>query len=170
MPATYEPIASQTLGSNAASVTFDNISAAWTDLRVITRSRTSSTGPTTLALVFNSNTSSIYSNTRIYGNGSSAASDRSTGNTYIEVCYVPPTSSSGFGTGFLDIMSYANTNVFTTVIGGWDSQENTSGNQYVLRSVQLWRSTSAITSLTFSMAAGNIVAGSTFALYGIKAA
>lgn len=169
MAVTYEPIASQTLGANAASVTFDNLPATWTDLRIVTRARTTSTGPTTLKLVLNSDTGTTYSQTRLSGSGTSAASDREANLNFLQVSYVPLTSG-GLSTGILDVMSYGNTNVFKTVLGLWDSQENTSGNQYALRLVQLWRSTSAITSLTFSMFAGNISSGSTFSLYGIKAA
>jgi hypothetical protein len=35
MAATYEPIATQTLGSAATSITFSSIAADWTDLRLV---------------------------------------------------------------------------------------------------------------------------------------
>jgi hypothetical protein len=35
MPATYEPIATTTLGGAAATITFSSISSAYTDLRIV---------------------------------------------------------------------------------------------------------------------------------------
>jgi hypothetical protein len=63
-------------------------------------------------------------------------------------------------------MSYANTNVFKTALiaGGLGSTE-------VNRHVGLWRSTSAVTSVGLLLnGSGNFKTGSTFSLYGIKAA
>ena len=43
MPATYEPIATTTLGSAQATVTFSSIPGTYTDLVLITNSRSDST-------------------------------------------------------------------------------------------------------------------------------
>jgi hypothetical protein len=86
----------------------------------------------------------------------------------MDVGFMPP-SSAGFGTMIFDIMAYANTNVFKTVLGQWETQNGLSTQQFVLRQVGLWRSASAITSTKFTFATGNVVSGSTFSLFGIKA-
>jgi hypothetical protein len=45
-----------------------------------------------------------------------------------------------------------------------------SGSRYTVAEVGLWRNTSAITEIDLKFVTGNLVAGSTFTLYGIKAA
>jgi hypothetical protein len=159
------------LGSAAASVEFTSISGSFTDLLIVARAQHTLTNHTTFQMTFNSDTGSNYSVTRLYGNGSSASSDRFSSQTSIDAGYMPP-DTGGIGTFFVNIMSYANTNVFTTVLGSWETQAGTSGNQYVVRQVGLWRSTNAITSVKFvPESVGNTIAsGSTFSLYGIKAA
>ena len=63
-------------------------------------------------------------------------------------------------------MSYANTNVFKTVL----FESGLAGTE-VLRGVGLWRSTDAITSVKVACdSTAQFKIGSTFALYGIKAA
>ncbi len=60
MPATYEPLATTTLGSAASSVTFSSISGSYTDL-VVVFSGTAGGGNSNLILTFNSDTGSNYS-------------------------------------------------------------------------------------------------------------
>ena len=62
-------------------------------------------------------------------------------------------------------MNYANTTTYKTILGRWGS----SANNQTRISVGLWRSTAAITSFTITPSLG-IAAGSSFTLYGIKAA
>ena len=173
MAATYEPIASTTLGSSAASVTFGSggtLSQGYTDLRLVIRSKATAAGVHRSLLVrFNGDTGSNYSATRLYGNGSSATSDRLSSQTGIDVGFLPNTSNN-FGTSLIDVMSYSSGSVYKTLLCSWESQGGASGSQYVAREVGLWRSTSAITSITLLYSADDIESGSTFALYGIKAA
>ena len=174
MPATYEPIASQTLGSNTATVTFSSIPGTYTDLRLVFQCKTSDASSRAVLLRLNSDTAGNYSWTRLYGSGSSAASDRFTGAAptnynFLDVGFLPG-GANGLGFSAVDLMSYANTNVFKTVLCAWESQQAASGSQFVTREVGLWRSTSAITQIDLSMATGDVVSGATFSLYGIKAA
>ena len=74
MTATYEKIATTTLGSNQASVTFSSIPATYTDIVVIATGKTST--ETTLYFRFNGDSGSNYSSTDIYGDGSAAGSFR----------------------------------------------------------------------------------------------
>lgn len=169
MALTYEPIAFTTLTSAATNFTFFNIPATFTDLRVVIRAKTSHTAHSALVLQINSDSGTNYSNTRLYGNGSTVTSDRFSSQTALDVGFMPP-STSDFGTILFDVMSYSNTNVFKTVLGAWETQGGAASNQYVLRQVGLYRSTSAITSMKFTFNSGSIVAASTLSLYGIKAA
>ena len=85
MPTTYEPIATQTLGSAAATITFSSIPATYTDLRlVLVGTSTISANP---KINFNSDTATNYSQTILSGNGSVANSARQTNGTTIFVSY-----------------------------------------------------------------------------------
>ena len=168
MPATYEPIASTTVSSATASITTSNIPSTYTDLIIVCRAGTSYGDNQVWTMRFNSDTGSNYSMTRLGGDGSSAYSDRWTSQTSIDAGFLP---TGGLGTSIIQVQSYANTNVNKTSLIAIETQASTSGNsgrKYVARQVGLWRSTAAITSVTFAFT-NNMVSGSSVSLYGIKA-
>jgi hypothetical protein len=170
MSRTYEPIASTTLGSATATISFTSIPSTYTDLVVVLFTGTTHGDNEVMQLTFNSDTGSNYSMTRLYGNGSSAVSDRFSSQTYIDAGFMPQANP---GICIINVMSYANTSVNKTCLISAETinSTNTSANRrIVIREVGLWRSTSAITSMTFDFASGNFQSGSTAALYGIKAA
>ena len=165
MTATYEKIATNTLGSTSSSDSFTSISGAYTDLKIVI---VAGQNPLNNAISwqYNSDTGSNYSNTLMLGNGSSAISFRQSDQ--------PRISGFGdFGSSALsslvkiDINNYSNTTTYKTAITRLDSI--TKGR--TVASVSLWRSTSAITSIAFSFENGSdtFPTGSTFTLYGIKA-
>lgn len=172
MPATYEPIASHTVGSGGvASVTFGSggtLPQTYTDLVLIVTgtSEVANDGNYNVAATFNGDSGSNYSATAIIGNGSTASSARATSATSTPLAGLPGTTATTItpATNITHIMSYANTNVFKTIL------RTTNSASFVVRSVQLWRSTSAITSIELSGAGGDIAQGTVLALYGIKAA
>jgi hypothetical protein len=170
MPKTYEPIATQTLGSAAASVTFSSIPSTYTDLVLVTTAKSSTTGSVRLDLTFNSDTASNYSTTRLYGNGTTATSDRFANATAVDIGFLPGSNGTGFGFVLCNIQNYSNSTTNKTCLYRWNSQTATSGNQYTTAGVGLWRNTSAITTINLVFAGTNIGIGSTFTLYGIKAA
>jgi hypothetical protein len=89
MPAgnTYEAIATQTLGSAAASVTFSSIPGTYTDL-VLVVAGTLTTGTENIVMQFNGDTGSNYSVTSLLGDGSTASSFRSSNiNKRWSLCY-----------------------------------------------------------------------------------
>jgi len=164
---TYEPIASQTLGSAAASMTFSGIAASWTDLVLVAIGNNAAAGSlsNTLNIRLNSDTGSNYSVTAISGTGSSAVSGRDSNATEASIGGVGQASSSP-GIGMAHIMSYANTNVYKTILGSY-----VVPSELLSKRVNLWRSTSAVTAITlFSSGGHNLAAGFTASLYGIKAA
>jgi hypothetical protein len=105
MPATYEPIATTTLGSAASSITFSSIPATYTDLRLSVTTADAGATATYLALQFNSDTGANYSRTRITGNGSTATSNRTTGDTNLSIG-VTAASSTNFSFFGADITSF----------------------------------------------------------------
>ncbi len=159
---TYEAIATQTLGSAASSITFSSIPSTYTDL-VIVFNGGITTGPDDIRLEFNGNTTN-YSATLLRGDGSSALSARASGETAIPWMGYLGTGAAGT-VSIINIMNYANTNVFKTVL----NRGNVAAS-FVSATVGLWRNTSAITSCKLIAGSSTFLSGSTFSLYGIKAA
>jgi hypothetical protein len=168
MPITYKPIATQTLGSAAASVTFSSIPATYTDLILIFNGGKSLVG-SSVDFRFNSDSGSNYSFTELYGNGSSAGSSRVSNVTYGSLAYNNVPDSGLTSTIIMNIMNYSNTTTNKTAV----SRNGQIGTTYPGTGaiVNLWRSTTAINTITLSnSSAADFVTGSTFTLYGIKAA
>lgn len=163
MPATYEPIATTTLSSTATTISFTSISSGFTDLRlVVIGNMSSSTGYWGFRL--NNDATALYSITALTGNGSAASSARLTSANagYINFSSTIGTSIS-FGT--LDIFNYAgSTN--KTCLSTFSGDYNGSGQ--VERTVNLYRSTSAINAVQIRTDTANSFAiGTTATLYGI---
>lgn len=169
MPSTYEPIATQTLGSTAGIVTFSSIPQTYTDLVLIQSARVSSTYDITAVRV-NSVTTN-YSGTYLEGNGSNATSGRGTAEIAARLGYVPGTSYSGeWSAEIYNFMNYANTTTYKTILSRTNFVGSTVGFN-VQAKVTLIPTTSAITQITTQPVNGAVWAiGSTFTLYGIKAA
>ena len=166
MPATYEPIATQTLSSGATSVTFNSISGSYSDL-VLVSSAQGTNATDTFTLIFNGDTGSNYSITRLYGLGSgSGASNRYTSQPNMAIGDYMPDSTYFFPV-IAQIQNYSNSTTYKTVLSRVNAPDN-----FVGAIVGLWRNTAAITSITIRESAGavNLKAGSTFTLYGIAAA
>ena len=163
MPATYDSIASTTLGSAVATVEFSGISGSYTDLiAVINSTLVSSSGA--VQGIINSDTGSNYSITRIIGNGSTATSDRVANTTSLFLGDTGTTPT----TIIAQFQNYSNTTTHKTII----SRSNDTTSR-VVATVNLYRASSigAITTIKFqNNAAVNFAIGSTFTLYGIKAA
>jgi len=164
MPTTYEPIATTTLGSAAASVTFSSIPGTYTDLVLVFAGQNTTNNTNYLFLRFNGDSGSNYSGTSMRGNGSAAQSARYTNATEMYNSYGSPLNNEQQNS-ILQIQNYSNTTTNKTVL----FRTNTAGSE-VNAGVGLWRSTAAITSVLVQISANNFAAGSTITLYGIKAA
>lgn len=164
--ATYEPIATQTLASAATTITFSSIAASWTDLRLIIVAKEASATYDFLQLQFNGDTSTNYSYTDLYGTGSSASSGRVSNAAAITINRGSGLTAT-YGFYSADIFSYVGSTYKTILTTG---SEDNNGSGGVTRTVGLWRSTSAITSLLIKTNGSDIAIGTTATLYGIKAA
>jgi hypothetical protein len=169
---TYTPIATQTLGSAAASVTFSSISAAYTDLVLVFNGYNATVDGGSPFIRFNSDTTTNYSYTWLSGDGTSATSGRDTSKAQIGLNLVTgwDTTSTQPGMNIVHIMNYANTTTYKTVLGRSSLASATyPGTEAV---VGLWRITPvAINTILISLTAGGTFAtGTTFTLYGIAAA
>lgn len=166
--ATYEPIATQTLASAAATITFSSIAASWTDLRLVLVT-TTSTANNAAAIRFNGDSATNYSQTIVRGSGTTAGSTSATSATYVQTNLGSAGTSTTIPTLFtFDVFSYAGSTNKTLLVTS-NTDQNGSGG--VESAVGLWRSTAAITSIVLSLTnAGNYSIGTTATLYGIRAA
>lgn len=160
---TYELITSQTLASDQGSVTFSDIPQTYTDI-VFHSNSISPTLPQALNWRINGDSGSNYSRTGLYGDGSSTGSYRNTsltygltgaGKTYPNPC-------------FTSFMNYSNSTTAKTIILTGTGTDLLDGYGFA---IYVWNSTSAITQVVFTPNNGGAIsAGSSFSLYGIKAA
>jgi hypothetical protein len=116
---------------------------------------------------FNSDTGSNYSQHYLYGDGSTAGAGGSANTSYTDIGYYPSETANTFMVGVVDILEYANTNIYKTmrVLQGVDV--NGSNGQLALKSGG-WRNTNAISTITITPPFGTFAQYSSFALYGIK--
>lgn len=160
MPGTYEPIATTTLSTNTATVTFSSISGTYTDL-VLVCVGTVVSGIHNNLIRFNSDTGTNYSRTYMYGDSSSTFSGTSANQTALAFPYFDSISNMTI----THIMNYSNTTTYKTALS-----RNAQPSGTTTAEVGVWRNTSAITTVTITKGNQDFVTGSTFTLYGIKAA
>ena len=169
MANTYSLIASNTLSSSAASVTFSSIPSTYTDLVLSVCARTNDTGPENLQIYFNTDTATNYSTTYLQGNGASATSARYTSQSVIQN---PNTvegttyTSNTFGSIEIYIPSYTASQNKPVSLSG--ASENNATTAYINNGAGLWRNTAAITQIVIDQSGANFVSVSSFFLYGIK--
>jgi hypothetical protein len=173
MANTYTLIASNTLTTTAASVTFSAIPATYDDLVLSISSRGDQPNYSEIILLeFNGSSAANYSYTAIRANSSTADSVRGSGQTYGRVGYANSgnSTSSTFGNAEIYIPSYrVSQNKPFSGIGMSENNSSTSGEAWITPYATLWSVTSAITSIKISPINGpNWVSGSSFWLYGIK--
>jgi hypothetical protein len=163
MAKTYEPIATTTIGSATNTVSFTSISGTYTDLVLVSNTFQTSNSNMRLRLGNGSvDTGFNYSNTYLGGDGSSAFSGRVSGESFIEANYQP---ANTWGQSIINVQNYSNTTTYKTSL-----IRSGQAGALTIAYVGLWRSTSAITAINLYTSAGNFDTGSTFTLYGIKAA
>ncbi len=174
----YESIATVTAAGGESTITFSSIPSTYTSLQVRliaknTRSADSAWGSNRLRI--NGDTGTNYTYHELSGDGSTAYAS---GGTAFAFAFGPGVPGSGggntstFAAQIIDIHDYAVTTKNKTIrwFGGVDQNTTTASRNVISLFSNLWLSTSAITSLTFSHGDGNWSAGTTISLYGIKGA
>jgi len=172
MPKTYEPIATQTVGTATATVTFSSIPQTYTDIIAVPYVKTTS-NDIGVGFYYNSdNASTNYSRTWLFGYSTTASSTRNSNTaTFGNIAYNTGASDTIFNAYHLNIMNYANTTTYKTAIWRAGNMQTVLNNTETGVGAGLWRSSAAITGITFVCGGGvNFAVGTTFTLYGIKAA
>jgi len=161
---TYVKIASYTAPSAVASYTFSNIPQGYTDL-ILTINTGSNVSGENISLRFNSDSGSNYSVTEMYSGGSQRESNQAR----LRLQMGPGLNTTIYDNFIANIMSYSNTTTYKTLV----SRHNVATGTYpgVGIMVGMWRNTAPITSIYLFLAgSSNFLSGSTFTIYGIKAA
>jgi hypothetical protein len=172
----YDSIATTTVGAGGvSSVTFSSIPQGYTHLQVRGIVRTTATGASDSNYMLTSlngdTTTTNYRTHALYGDGGTAASisNHSYGGALYSGVAPKDTNTAGImGAFVIDILDYKNTSKNKTIRTLTGADLNNSAGIIFLSSA-LWINTSAVNSLTFSIAfAGNLAQYSQLALYGIK--
>jgi len=171
MANTYTLISSNVLSSSAASVTFSSIPSTYTDLvlKISGRTDDSANPQGSIRLYINGSTSSVYSFTRLTGNGSTTASYTSGSGTELYFTFGLSTSQSTantFSSADIYIPNYLSS--ANKPMSGSQVMETNSATAFMGTTAGLTRITSAITTIEVTTNAGSFVADSSFYLYGIK--
>lgn len=157
---TYTALATTTLSSTTASVTFGSISGAYRDLVAVVNGELSTANTPDLQMKINAD-SSNYSQVYMRGNGSTAASG-----TYTAI-YLNSAGTWSSGRRYnhlVHIIDYSATDKHKTVLarGNWAGGD-------INATASRWASTNAVTSISFTVASGSFAIGTTFSLFGIEA-
>jgi hypothetical protein len=171
MALTYTLIASNTLASSAAAITFSSIPSTYTDLVLRFSARIdAATLDRELRLIFNSDTTTLYSDTVLRGTSATVTTFRDINATYTAAGRVPgsTTTSNTFNNVEIYIPRYTVSQNKTASVFSAREDNIASPSNYAFLSSDLYRSTTAISSIEISPTADNFVSGSSFWLYGIK--
>lgn len=161
-------IATTTLASPATTITLSGIPSTYTDLRLVITQAGSSTIYGRPQIQFNSDSGSNYGFISLVGDN---AGNAVTGNFRSTASIAPSNYYAGSGVALVtyDIFSYKNTSVNKSVLGTASFDQNSSSGS-AGRVIGLWRSTSAITSITIIHPSGapeTYSTGTTVTLFGI---
>ena len=161
---TYFPIATQTLGSAASTITFSSIPQTYTDLRVVlTNTTLSIAGP--VSMIYNGLTSG-YGWTNLGGNGTTASSVSVASNGTMSLSWLANLSTTIPSTITVDIFSYANSTTNKSCLVTNAQDNNGSGVVEMFSGSK--NATTAITSLTLQAGGGgNFNTGTIATIWGI---
>jgi hypothetical protein len=164
MPTTYEPIATTTLGSAAATINITSIPGTYTDFRLVLVAEGTSGQNTDLIFTFNSDTATNYSQVELNGNGSTGSSRQYTSRSNFWTENSRTVDWPSLTT--LDVFSYAGSTFKGTLMTVSKANNGIAAN-VVRRTVSTWRNTAAITSIQISSNTGDFDIGTRATIYGI---
>lgn len=158
---TYTALATVTLASSAASVTFSSIPATYRDLVLVGSVKHTTSNGGYIAYRLNGDTGTNYTMVYMLGNGSSAASAAVSSDAFGRF---GNGGTSDFQTTVFNLFDYSATDKHKTAL----SRTNIV-SLYTLAYATRWANTSAVTSIQLFPDSGNFATGTTFNLYGVIA-
>jgi hypothetical protein len=161
----YTALANVTLGSSATSVVFSSINQGFRDLvLVIGNAREAANNGASMQMRFNANSTSIYNEVAMDGNGSSTSSSVNSSQPEFRLMQGQGMSNTDPMSFLVNIMDYATTDKHKTVLCRGDFPAGLTQ-----ASAKRFAATTAVSSITLFPFTGSIAANTTFALYGVSA-
>jgi hypothetical protein len=164
----FQSIATTVVDATAdLTITFSSIPSGYKHLQIRAIALSNSDSQPVL-LRFNSDTGANYSQHYLAGQGTVVASGgtASTSSITLAGIYARGLNASHPWVFVIDILDYADSNKFKTVRALHGADYNGSGE--INLTSGNWRNTTAVSTITLSMAASGFNQYSSFALYGIK--
>lgn len=173
MATTYAYISKTILSSNQSTITFSSIPSTYTDLVLRIDARSSIASNVTYAYVqVNGDTGANYNNGALLSNNSTVTYSAQSGQNQARIAWIGGNNFT-YWTGPIEIYfgNYKGSTSIKTFVsdvtwGGSITGAN-SGFQALNRG-SYTGSSSAISSITLTLAAGDYISGSSFHLYGVK--
>jgi len=175
VPPAFESIATFTATGGETTFNFTSIPGTYSHLQIrwIAKDTGTTAADDGIQFQLNSLGGTNYAYHTLKGNGTSVSATGTASYAFFGTPYGQPSSSTGttsmFGAGIFDLIDYASTTKYKTVrVFSGSNVNNTSTLYGVSLTSALIRTTSEITSILIYASGSGFVAGSTFALYGIK--
>ena len=163
----YESIATVTVGSPQATITFSSIPSTFTHLQLRAIAKNTVADYETKMRVGNGSvdSGSNYADHYVLSNGGASFTNAATTQTSA-IIGIEGNTTSNYSAYVCDILDYANTNKYKTfrTLNGVDK----NGTGSIRLQSGFWQSTSAINTIELFHAAGNFEQYTQFALYGIR--
>ena len=171
----FESIATVTGNGTSTSITFTSIPGTYKHLQLRISAKTEDTAGRNQSayVIFNSDGGNNYNWHRMTSDGGSTYATSGAPDVHLTTGQFIYDNYSGyankFGSAIVDIIDYADTSKYKTLKSFSGNHDNGVVSSIIGISSGTWRSTSAITSMTFTNSGANYWStGTTFALYGIK--
>jgi hypothetical protein len=168
------PVISEVVTSGSqSSVTVSSIPSTYRDIKIVVSGRgTTAATSTGLNLTLNGDSGSNYDSERLYSNGTSMgtpANGLAQTSIYFADLVAASATAGVSSTAEMTIYNYAGTTFQKALDGVYQLKNGTAaaGNFFTFKNSGWWRSTSAVTSLTLTPAAGAFQDGTVVTVYGI---
>jgi hypothetical protein len=174
IPTSFESIATFTGTGTGDQITFTSIPSTYKHLQLRIMAKDVYVGgaaqATTGTMIFNSDGTSLYAYHNVQANGTSVLNENGINQSSMQpymLSYGPATDI--YGVTIIDIIDYASTTKFKTVKSFTGANGNAANDGWTVRLTSgLYRSTNAISSISFATLISGFATGTVFSLYGIK--
>lgn len=165
-------IAETILSSPSGSITFSSVPSTFTSLVLVYQCRGSDVvQQSELRVRLNGDSGSNYNSQLVAGNNTTAFAAVQSSGTYGHAGYITASlATAGYSSsGSVEIPNYTGTTFFKNAIYQTTRDVNGAGvNMVHYRGHIVWKSTTAVSSITLTLNGGQFVTGSFFKLYGIR--